>query len=241
MGGHRQILRHLRNRIIVQAQIQLLQLLDIITLPRHGGPKSLVAQHPPRAVIQLDVPAAQIIKGQDHLAVGVGNIPVQLLPIGVDGLDAVFIHPAHQLGEKLGGCGNGLPCGCFLPRLLLQEAVMFQERMPGKADFAGQSGRIRSGFHAVEHVTLVHHHMLHTIEAPEEIQMPVAAAEFPVRHGLQAQLLLLVHQVADYIVLRLCQCIPGIGSGGELLPCFLQRCRTQEAADYIIAVRGGSP
>ncbi|MNC36403.1 hypothetical protein D3C75_849240 [compost metagenome] len=116
---------------------------------------------------------------------------------------------------------------------------MLQEGMAGEADLAGQSCRVRPGFHTVEHITLVHQHMLHTVEAPEEIQVPVAAAEFAVGDCLQAQLLLLFHQLADFPVFYFRQCFPADDPGGELLSCCFQSGRAQEAADHVIAVRGG--
>ena len=74
---------------------------------------------------------------------------------------------------------------------------------------------------------------LHTVEAPEKIEVPPGAAEFAVGHGLQADLFLLLDDALDLAVLQ------GLEIGGRQLAfgplCarVFQRGGPQQAADMI--------
>ena len=67
--------------------------------------------------------------------------------------------------------------------------------------FTGEPRGVPARLFSVEQVTLIHQHMLHTLEAPEEIQVPVAAPELAVRHAQKPSRLFLTHQFDDFLVL----------------------------------------
>ena len=105
------------------------------------------------------------------------------------------------------------------------------------ADGAGHHGGIGRGLLVVEHIARTRGTALNAVKAPHKIEVPVTAAELAIGNHLQAGGLLLVHQVANGLILnglkplgvkRACR----IGSTGVLYGLW-----TKKAADDIGAKR----
>ena len=71
------------------------------------------------------------------------------------------------------------------------------------------------------------------LKAPEKVQVPVAAAEFPVGEGMQPGGFLLFDEFRDFLVFHLFQVQSGDLASGELGPGLFQPGRAQETADDI--------
>ena len=67
--------------------------------------------------------------------------------------------------------------------------------------------------------------------------MPVATAEFTVRHRLESDFLLLRHKIADRRILSFFQLLCRNFFGSKRLALFLQRFGTQEAAHNVVTER----
>ena len=106
---------------------------------------------------------------------------------------------------------------------------MFDERMVLAGDPSGHGGGVGRG--------LLVGGMVHAVEAPHEVEMPPAAAEFAVGDHMQAGGLLLGDEFGDGLVLdRLERC--GIDfAGGEILTRGLELGRAEIGADHVGAER----
>ena len=82
-------------------------------------------------------------------------------------------------------------------------------------------------------VAVVKLYVFHTVESPQEVEMPVAAAELAVGDGVQSVGFLLFYQVGDKPVFNRAQLFVRDFSIGKLCPCRFKLCRTQEAAHDI--------
>src|SRR5581483_2068989 len=117
------------------------------------------------------------------------------------------------------------------------EPEMLDHGMAGKPDLASDLEPFIARGYRGKGNTAVHHMLLDTVEAPEKIEMPPGAAELAVGDRLQADLFLLFDHPLDLAILDLLQ--PGRRdfAPGTLLTGFLQRRRTQQAADMVSAER----
>src|SRR6478735_10717524 len=77
---------------------------------------------------------------------------------------------------------------------------MFDHRMPGKADFAGDLEALVARGHGRKGNAGIHHMLFDAIETPKKIEMPPGAAEFPVGDRLQADFLLLPDHPFDLAI-----------------------------------------
>ena len=114
---------------------------------------------------------------------------------------------------------------------------MLDERMVLTGDPAGHSGGIGRSDLVVERNTMRGGSMIHTVEAPHEIEMPPAATELAIGDDMQARGLLLGHKLGDKPVLDSLQRRGIDGAGGKIGTRLLQLGRTQIGTDHIGAER----
>ncbi len=114
---------------------------------------------------------------------------------------------------------------------------MFDERMVLAGNPSGHGGGVGRGHLVVEGDAVGCGGMVHAVEAPHEVEMPPAAAEFAVGDHMQAGGLLLGDEFGDGLVLdRLERC--GIDfAGGEILTRGLELGRAEIGADHVGAER----
>ena len=115
---------------------------------------------------------------------------------------------------------------------MLHKGVVFAGDLPAELDGAG------GGLLALEVVAVVQLHLVNALEAPHEVQMPVAAAEFAVRDGVEPGALLLLDQQLDLRIFNFGQGGPVDLAGLELGAGVFQGLRAQKAAHKIITERG---
>src|SRR5258707_10907685 len=114
---------------------------------------------------------------------------------------------------------------------------MLKHRMARKAELTDDARALRAGLRPGERHAPIHRIAFDAIKAPQEIEMPPRAAEFPVRYGFQAALFLLADDALDFAVFD-----GGQLGGGNLSPrtsCagVLEGGRAQQAPDMIGAER----
>ena len=78
--------------------------------------------------------------------------------------------------------------------------------------------------------------VLDVLQALQEVEVPHGATELAIGDGLEARLLLLLHQVRDGGVLGSGQLLARDDSGGEIGARLFERLGAQEAADDVICV-----
>ena len=153
--------------------------------------------------------------------------------LGIDALrDAVFRQPEMHHRRRRDAHFRRHP------RDRLQEAEMLEHRMVRReVDLAGDLVALRPGRDAVELDAMRQRDLLDAVEAPEEIEVPPGAAILAVGRELEADLLLLAHDLLDLAVLdrlelaraELALLMPGAGG--------LDRLRAQDRADMVGAER----
>ena len=94
------------------------------------------------------------------------------------------------------------------------------------------------GLFALEVVAVVQFHLVNALEAPHEVQVPVAAAELAVRDGVEAGALLLFNQQFDLCIFNFGQGSPVNLTGLELGAGVFQGLGAQKAAHKIVTERG---
>ena len=99
---------------------------------------------------------------------------------------------AEQFGKKLCRSRNRLLCledilalGIQLLKLLYKQEIL-DKRMILAGNLAGQLDRTLGCFLAMELVTMLQFDMLHAIESPHKVEMPIAATEFAIGDIRQA-------------------------------------------------------
>src|SRR5262249_27530815 len=145
-----------------------------------------VAQHGDEDFVELQVTAAGVREGAHRLAIGGAEIDKKLIEdrigIGTDGVaaDATVKRRRRRDGHlrRAGG-----------PRF--DEKEVLKHRMARKAELADDTRALRPGLHPGERHAPLHRIAFDAIKAPQEIEVPPRAAEFPVRDRFQAALFLL--------------------------------------------------
>ena len=116
---------------------------------------------------------------------------------------------------------------------------MRQHRMIGREiQLADDADRIIAGLHAGELDAVIGVIELAAGEMAEEIEMPPGPAKFAVGCELEADAGLLTDHLGDLVVLDLAQMVGGDLAFFQLRARGLDRCRPQQAADFIGAERG---
>ena len=119
----------------------------------------------------------------------------------------------------------------------LDKLKVLDKRMVLAANGTGYHGGVGGSFLIVEHIARTRGATLDAVEPPHKVEVPVTAAKLAIGNHLQASGLLLVHQVANSLILdglkplgikRACR----IGSAGILYGLW-----TKKAADDISAKR----
>ena len=225
---------------VVERHAQLAYLLQVDRA--HAGlcHEIGIAVDAPGAVIKLDVAAACCVQVGNHRAIsgcnGVGKFLIGL----VDGAQTLLLAIAaieRDLRERLDRRRDGLACNVALPLERLDKLKVLDERMVLAANGTGHHGGVGGSLLIVEHIARARGTTLNTAESPHKIEVPVAAAKLAIGDNLQAGGLLLVHQIANGIVLDGLkaggvECARGIGG-----TCILNSPWTKKTADDIGAKR----
>ena len=110
---------------------------------------------------------------------------------------------------------------------------MVEHRMAVEADLARDFQRLRLGLHALELDAVLGLDDVDALQSVEEVEMPPSAAKLAVGDGFEADLLLLLHDVADRVVLDGAKLIRADPSGLTRGARVLQRRRPQQASDLV--------
>ncbi len=109
-------------------------------------------------------------------------------PVWVNGISSrdQFIVAANQFTVELSRGRDTLPgFNASRIRQRLEEVESCHVRVAGFiSQFANQLGRVWAGFFIMEEVAMISPYMFYPAKAPESIQVPIAAAEFPIRNYL---------------------------------------------------------
>ena len=89
----------------------------------------------------------------------------------------------------------------------------------------------------VEEVAVIQFHFLNAVEAPHEVQMPVAAAELAIGDGVITSTLLLLDEAGDFLIFHRGQRSMVDLASLELGTCLFQVLGAQEAAHKVITER----
>ena len=173
--------------------------------------------------------------------VGHSDIMVEVGHIGIDFLEVVLIFGPEEFLQELGWGRNRLLDLGTVADVVPDKLEGLDERVVFTTDLAGQLGGIFPGFLVVEEVAMLEGDVLDTLETPEEVEVPVAAAELAIGHGLEPRGLLLMNQVNDQAVLNSSELGPADLVGRKLLPRVLQFLGTQERTNNVVAKWGNSP
>ena len=235
-----QIVGLVRDGGIVERHAQLAYLLQVDRAHAGLGHKVSIAVDAPGAVIKLDVAAACCVQVGDHRAIsgcdGVGKFLIGL----IDSAQALLLAVAaveRDFGERLDRRRNGLPRDLALPLERLDKFKVLDERMVLAANGAGYHGGVGCGLLVVEHIARTRGTAFNAVEPPHKVEVPVTAAKLAIGNHLQASGLLLVHQVANGLILDGLkaggvECARSIGGTGVLYGLW-----TKKAADDIGAKR----
>ena len=114
---------------------------------------------------------------------------------------------------------------------------MLYKRVVLTADFTTHFNGTVGSLLTVEEVTVIQFHFLNAVEAPHEVQMPVAAAELAIGDGVEASSLLLLNEAGDLFIFRSGQGGAVDLAGLELSAGVFQVLGAQEAAHKIVTER----
>ena len=155
----------------------------------------------PGAVVKLQETASCRVELADEVLVYGGDVPDQVVEVGVDGDGAGVVVGHDELLEELRGRGDRELGNGLAVLKLLDAAEIVDERVRLRREFTGQEHPVKAGRHAVER-DVAAFLVRHAAEAPEEVQVPEGAVELAVGDDVIAQLLLLVCQFAHELVAR---------------------------------------
>lgn len=185
---------------VVHAQVAFGLALERKAGGLHELPEVVVHDHAPGAVVKLNVVAAGGMQVAYHLAVGLGDVLLQLGQVGVHALGVERVVATEKLGQKLCRSWKGLPRHDTLLLELLYKLEVLHKRMILAADLSREAQRPLGRLLAMELVAALQLDVLHAAESPHEIQVPVAAAELAIGNDLQAVSLLLGNEVGNQTV-----------------------------------------
>ena len=236
VGVDGQPLRFALDGKVVHLQILQGFLLKGETCAHLSLPVIAIHNHSPGAVIQLDGTATGCINLLEEGAVSLSNILNQLGSVRIELAGILGILATEQFGKKLSRSRNRLLCledifaiGIQLLKLLYKEEIL-DKRMILAGNLAGQLDRTLGCLLAMKQVAMLQFDMLHAIESPHKVEMPIAAAELAIGDIRQAMRLLLTDDLSNQPVFY------GAKVGGRNLSIsklssrFLQLCRAQIAA-----------
>jgi len=237
MRGDGHVGRPLRDRIVDDPGVDFLQAVGIVAALAGFLQLFLRAEIGPHRIVELKVTAAGIVKCLDRLAVGLAEILVERLEVGIDVLRdrpaaAAKMQHRRRRDRHLRHHMRGLA-------LLLQEAKMVQHRMvAGEIELADHPHRVMPGLDARELDAGLGMKQFAAGQLGEKVEMPPGAAEFAVGREFQADRGLLVDDLLDLEVLGLAQVVGRdlalLQPGARLLDAR----RPQQAADLVGAERG---
>lgn len=144
-----------------------------------------ITEHAPGAVVQLQAAAAGLIQGMDKVGIGLDQILPEGFPGGIDSIQAVAVGAAEHLIVELGRSRNGLTGDGTVAYQIPQELEVLQEGVTIEPDGGNDASGVGTGFLIVEEVAMLADDVFHTLKAPHEVQMPVAAAELTIGDAAQ--------------------------------------------------------
>ena len=192
-------------------------------------------------VVELQVGAAHLAQRADLVGVGGGEIGPEVVELGIDGV--VDRGAAAAVVDHAGGGDGELRRRRRHARL--QEGEVVGEDRLLQRHAAGDAHRRRLPRDRPRLVVELDQDLLVGVGDPaervDEVHVPGRAAELAVGGRLQADLLLLAHDVANRVVLDGAQLIGAQAPGGVLGSRVRELRGTQERPDVVGAERGAGP
>ena len=239
--GDHEVLGLALDREVVEANAELGDLLDVDRAHAGLGDEVRVAVDAPGAVVELNGAAAGGVEVCDDGAVGGSDVLDEGLVVGVDGAQALNLPVTaveDDLGVGLDGGGDGLTRDLAVLLEGLHELEVLDERVVLAGDLARDDGGVSGGLLVVEHIAGAARAALDTVQAPHEVEVPIAAAELAIGDDVETGGLLLGDEVADGLVFDRREGGVVDDAGGVVRTGLLEDVRAQEAADDVIAERG---
>ena len=223
------------------ADVAVVQVLGVFAAAGDLGALGGVVEVGQAGVVELQVGAAQGAEPGDLVGVGGGQVGPELLDVGVDrrvqhGRAAAVVDHVRRRDRLLGHGGGHLG---------LQEREVIAEDRLGQMDLAADVQRGRGPLDVSRRVGELDLDVTRGLgdaaEGVDEVHVPGGPAEFPVGGGLQADLLLHAHRLADLLILDRAQLGGRDLACGEVVAGLEQPRRAQQAADVVGAERGAGP
>ena len=196
-----------------------------------------IAELAPRRVVELEIAAACLVEGANGLLISESDV-LEKTRFVLVALDRRIVCRTHAADEMQHARRRDRHLRERIARKRLQIAEMFKERMIAEIHLVHDLHRRRLRLCSLErHGPMLCSDFFDALQGGEKVEMPVATAEFAVRHRLEADFLLLRHEIADRRILGFFQLLRRSFSGCERLTLFLQRFRAQETAHDIVTER----
>ena len=231
------VIRLTADRHIVDGQHLLLDLLETlgVGIEDHAGAR--IDQHPPAAIVELKVAAADGVHIRNDLAVARGEVIHQLLHGGVEPLCILHRKGHDHLLQKLRGRGNGQLGDGVLVLKRLDKSEVFDKGMLVHAHLSRKIGVVKHRGLALERKSGLGRCVADAVEAPHEIEVPGRAAELTIGDDVVTRRFLLGDEIADGVVLHgFERC--GVDPAALKVGARLLECRgAQEAADVVVTER----
>ena len=144
---------------------------------------------------------------------------------------------AVQFGQQLRRGRHSLAGDAILILKLLNKFVVLYKRVVLTADLTTHFNGTVGSLLTVEEVAVIQFHFLNAVEAPHEVQMPVAAAELAIGDGVITSTLLLLDEAGDFLIFHRGQRSMVDLASLELGTCLFQVLGAQEAAHKVITER----
>ena len=196
-----------------------------------------IAELAPRRVVELKIAAACLVESANGLLIGECNVFKETRFVLV-ALDRRVVRRTHAADEMQHARRRDRHLRERIARERLQIAEVLKERMIAEIHLVHNLHRRRLRLCALErHRPMLCSNFFDALQGGEKVEMPVATAEFTVRHRLEADFLLLRHEITDRRIFGFFQLRCRSFSGCERLTLFLQDFRPQEAAHDIVTER----
>src|SRR5262249_16732474 len=177
---------------------------------------------------------AGVGEGAHRLAIGRAQVLEHAIELGIDRVIDRGLHRTaiDRRGRRDRDLGHALG-------MRRDELEMLDHRVAGEPHLAGHAHALVARLHPGKGNAVIHDMALDPVEAPEKIEVPPGAAELAVGDRLEPDLLLLLDGALDLAVFYRLDLRRADLPCGAPPPRFLQRRRTQQAADVVGAERRG--
>ena len=231
------VVRLTADRHVVDGQHLLPDLLETlgIGIEDHAGAR--IDQHPPAAIVELEIAAACGVHIRNDLAVARGEVIHQLLHGGVEPLCILHRKRHDHLLQKLRGRGDGQLGDGVLVLKRLDKSEVFNKGMLVHAHLSCEIGVVKHRGLALKRKSGLGRRVADAVEAPHKIEVPGRAAELTIGDDVVTRRFLLGDEIADGVVLHGLE-RRGVDPAALKVGARLLECRgAQEAADVVVTER----